>query len=85
MSDEPDIGEAVDYILSERPRLDEDDVWAVLMELGTPPPERSDDLAVALARGARPKMKPRHIRVILREWRAYASLAREPDWQEGED
>ena len=37
MSDDLDLGEAADYILSERPGLTEDAVWAVLTELGEPP------------------------------------------------
>jgi hypothetical protein len=78
--DEPDLGEAVDYILAERPRLAEDDVWAVLVELGSPPAR--DELALDLLRATRPDIKPRHVKVILREWRAYASLVGEEDWDE---
>ena len=37
MDDGPDLGEAVDFILAERPRLDEEHVWAVVNELGVPP------------------------------------------------
>ncbi|MCU0307705.1 MAG: hypothetical protein MUE51_08045 [Thermoleophilia bacterium] len=78
---EPDIGEAVEYILAERPRLDEEDVWAVLMELGDPPPPESDGLAVDLIAGTRPGLGRRDVKLILREWRAYASLAEEGDWE----
>ena len=77
---EPDLGEAVDYILAERPRLAEDDVWAVLLELGSPPAR--DELAVELLRSTRPQVRTRDVKVILREWRAYVSLAGEGDWDE---
>jgi hypothetical protein len=77
-----DLGEAADYILSERPGLDEDAVWAVLNELGEPPAAGSDDLALALLAGARPEVRPRDARRIIAEWRAYARLADEPDWDD---
>jgi hypothetical protein len=82
--DPPDLAEAVDYILGERPRLDEDDVWAVLIELGSPPAPRSDDLALALIARTRPRLRRRDAKRILREWRAYVALAGERDWEEGE-
>lgn len=83
MSDrDPDWGEAVDYILAERPNLDEDDVWAVIVELVDPPPAGSDDLALQLLGQTRPSVSARDARVILGEWRAYVSLAAEPDWDE---
>jgi hypothetical protein len=82
VDDDLDLGEAADYILSERPRLDEDDVWAVLTELGAPPDPGQDALAVELIRGARPGVKARDVRRILDEWRAYARLAGEPDWDD---
>jgi hypothetical protein len=76
-----DIGEAVEYILAERPALAEDDVWAVLNELREPPAEGADGLALELVRRARPEVRPRDARAILREWRAYASLAQtDDDW-----
>jgi hypothetical protein len=77
-----DIGEAVEYILAERPGLDEQDVWAVLMELGEPPARGADDLALEIVRRAQPGVRPRDARVILREWRAYASLAETEDDEE---
>lgn len=80
MSDDADLGEAVDYILAERPGLAEDDVWGVLVELGDPP--AADDLALQLLRTARPQIRPKDVKVILREWRAYVSLAAEEDWDE---
>ncbi len=80
VNDELDLGEAADYILAERPSLAEDDVWAVLTELGDPPPRRTEDLAVDLLRSVRPGIPPRTVRLVLKEWRAYASLAGEPDW-----
>ncbi len=82
MSDGPDIGEAVDYILSEQPDLAEDDVWAVLVELQDPPPAASDALALDLLMQTRPDVDGRSARTILREWRAYVALAHEPDWEE---
>ncbi len=84
MSDEADLGEAVDYILSERPKLHEDDVWGVLVELGDPPQPGGDALALELITQTRPGIRGRDVKVILREWRAYVSLAGEPDWQDDE-
>ncbi len=81
---EPDLGEAVDYILAERPRLWEDEVWAVVMDLQDPPAPGSDKLALALIKERHPEITKRDVKKILREWRAYASLARERDWDEGE-
>ncbi len=80
--EDPDLGEAVDYILAERPGLHEDDVWAVLVELQDPPAPGADGLAVDLLRGARPDIETRDVKVILREWRAYVSLAGESDWDD---
>lgn len=82
MNDGPDLGEAVDYILAERPGLAEDDVWAVLVELGDPPAPGTDDLALQLIAQTRPDVDSRDARAILGEWRAYAALAIEPDWDE---
>lgn len=80
--EDPDLGEAVDYILAERPNLAEDDVWAVLVEVGAPPAPDGDDLAVTLLSRSRPDIRRRHVKVILREWRAYASLVAEADWED---
>ena len=85
MSDEPDLGEAVDYILAERPTLHEDDIWAVLVELQNPPAPGADALALDLLKRARPDVRPRHAKVILKEWRAYVSLAVEPDWEDEDE
>ena len=82
MSDELDLGEAAAYILGERPELDEDQVWAVLNEFGAPPPAASNDLALQLIRSTLPGIPPRTAQRILGEWRAYASLADEPDWDD---
>lgn len=82
--DEPDLGEAADYILAERPKLDEDDVWAVLRELQVPPDPGTDGLALQLLKSTQPQIRPRHVKVILREWRAYVSLVREHDWEDEE-
>ena len=80
MSDDPDVGEAVDYILAERPKLAEHDVWRVLLELGTPPRARTDGVALDVLGAALPNIRRRDARVILREWRAYAGLAETDDW-----
>ena len=70
-----DLGEAADYILSERPGLDEDVVWAVLNELGEPPAAGADNLALELLARARPEVRRRDARRVIDEWRAYARLA----------
>ena len=82
--DELDLGEAADYILSERPRLGEEVVWAVLNELGGPPAPGQEGLALQLLATARPEVRSRDARRVLSEWQAYARLAREEDWEPGE-
>ena len=82
MSDEPDLGEAADYILSERPELSEDVVWAVLNELGQPPASSQRRIALQLLASARPEVRRKDARRILGEWRAYADLAEGPDWDD---
>ena len=82
MDDELDLAEAADYILGERPELDEQQVWAVLRELGEPPAASSNELALHLLEGTCPGVPSRVAQRILGEWRAYASLAREPDWDD---
>ncbi len=59
MSDGLDLGEAADYILAERPGLDEDAVWAVLNELGAPPEKSQDKIALELIARARPDVRAR--------------------------
>ena len=76
-----DLGEAADYILAERPRLSEDVVWAVLNELGEPPAPGADDLALELLARTRPDVRRRDVRQVIAEWRAYARLGGEPDWE----
>lgn len=80
--DDLDLGEAADYILSERPRLGEDVVWAVLTELGSPPGRGQEAIALQLLASARPEVRAKDARLVLREWRAYADLAAESDWDE---
>jgi hypothetical protein len=80
--DDLDLGEAADYILSERPGMAEDAVWAVLTELGAPPLPGQEAIALRLLAGARPEVGERDARRILREWQAYARLASEGDWEE---
>ena len=75
-----DLGEAADYILSERPGLDEDHVWAVLNELGEPPGKGQDTLALEILSRSRPEVRAKDAKRIIAEWRAYARLAREDDW-----
>lgn len=82
--DEPDLGDAADYILAERPKLDEDHVWAVLRELQSPPAPGGDTLALQLLKSTQPQIRRRHVKVILREWRAYVSLVLEHDWEDEE-
>lgn len=84
MDDGPDIGEAADYILSERPKLDEDEVMAVLMTLGDPPLKGTDDLAITLVRQAHPSLSAKAIKRVLKEWREYAELAGADDWDDPE-
>ena len=85
MSDEElDIGEAVDYVISERPNLEESHVWAVLTELGSPPARSAEGLALDLVASSRPEVSRRDAKLIIREWRAYAALASERDWEDDE-
>lgn len=85
MTDEPDIGEAVDYILAERPKLHEDQIWRVLLELKVPPPPSADQAALHLVAVTHPDIPRRAAKVMLREWRAYAGLAQAQDWSDLED
>jgi hypothetical protein len=83
VTDEPDIGEAVEYILAERRNLVESDVWAVLMELGgNPPVPGTEGLAIDLIEQTHSEIRSRDAKLIIREWQAYASLAAEPDWED---
>ena len=75
-----DLGEAADYILAERPGLDEDHVWAVLNELGDPPAAGQEALALEILARSRPEVRAKDAKRILAEWRAYARLAAESDW-----
>ena len=77
-----DLGEAADYILSERPGLDEDHVWAVLNELGHPPAKDQQKLALQLVAQTHPEVRSKDAKRILDEWRAYARLAEESDWDD---
>lgn len=81
MDDDPlDLGEAAAFILGERPALGEDAVWTVLNELQDPPVRNADGMAVDLITRLHPGMSPRDVRTILDEWREYARLAVEDDW-----
>ena len=57
-------------------------VWAVLNELGEPPAPGADDMALELLARARPEVRRRDARRIIAEWRAYARLDGEPDWDD---
>lgn len=80
MGEEPDLGEAADFIRAERPRLADHDVWTVLNELGVPPPRGADGMAIDLVVRLHPDVRARDVKVILNEWREYACLAAESDW-----
>lgn len=82
MNDELDLGEAADYISSERPRLGEDVVWAVLNELGRPPAPGAEGLALDLLSRACPQVRRRDARRVIDEWQAYARLASQDDWED---
>jgi hypothetical protein len=82
MSDGLDLGEAADFILSERPGLDEDVVWAVLNELGAPPEKHQDAIALQLIAQACPDVSAKDAKRVIAEWRAYADLEQEPDWDD---
>lgn len=82
VDEELDLGDAAQYILGERPGLADDDVWAVLNELGAPPARGGEGLALDLLKVVRPGLKPRTVKTILREWRAYANLAVQDDWED---
>lgn len=81
MDDDPlDLGEAAAFILGERPGLQEEVVWTVLKELGDPPVRSADGMAVDLVTRLHPSIRARDVRMILDEWREYARLAVEDDW-----
>lgn len=81
MDDDPlDLAEAAAFIMGERPGLQEDDVWTVLKELGDPPVRNADGMAVDLITRLHPGIRARDVRMILDEWREYARLAVEEDW-----
>ncbi len=82
MSEELDLGEAADFILSERPELAEDDVWAVLNALGGPPAKAQRKIALQLIASTAPQVRARDAKRILDEWGAYADLAEGPDWDD---
>lgn len=74
MADDYDLGEAADYICGERPRLEPAHVWAVLNEVGSPPPAGSDGIAEMLLASTHPEVPTAVLRTVLAEWRAYAEL-----------
>ena len=82
MSEELDWGDAAEYIVGQRPKLDPEHVWAVLKELGDPPAREQEALARDLMGSTRPDIRAKDVKHILSEWRAYARLAGERDWDE---
>ena len=84
MTGELDRGEAVAFILGEQPKLSEDDVWAIVNEIGSPPREGAEPLARELIRQTHPQIPPRVVTAVVREWRAYAELAGQRDWNDDE-
>ncbi len=81
MDDELDLGDAAAFILGARPGLNEDDVWTVLKEIGDPPPRNADGMAVDLITRLHPDIRGKDIKAILNEWREYARIAVEHDWE----
>jgi len=75
-----DLGEAAAFILGARPALHEDDVWTVLKEIGDPPVRTADGMAVDLITRLHPDLRAKDVKVILSEWREYARIAVEEDW-----
>jgi hypothetical protein len=80
VGEEPDLAEAAAYIQGERPSLEEEHIWSVLMELGDPPGAGADELARGLLASTHPEVSAKDVKLVLREWRAYVELAREEDW-----
>jgi hypothetical protein len=56
----------------------------VLTELGSPPARSAEGLALDLVASSRPEVSRRDAKLIIREWRAYAALAQERDWEDEE-
>ncbi len=81
MDDELDLGDAAAFILGARPGLGEDDVWTVLKEIGDPPVRNADGMAVDLITRLHPNIRAKDIKAILNEWREYARIAVEHDWE----
>ena len=54
----------------------------MLNELGEPPAPGADDLALELLARARARGAPARRPRVIDEWRAYARLAGEPDWDD---
>lgn len=80
MGEEPDLAEAAAYIQGERPSLEEEHIWSVLMELGDPPSGGAEGLALDLLASTHPEVSVKDVKLVLREWRAYVELAGEEDW-----
>ena len=79
-----DPGEAIDFIKAHRPELDGDHVWSVVFELDKPPQKDGDPLAVQLIGITNPEISESDVKAILSEWREFAKLADERDWDDDE-
>ena len=84
LTDDLDPGEAINYILAQRPTLAEEAVWAVVGEMDRPPGKDADPLAVELIAQTHPEIAAADVRTILKEWRSFAELSDERDWDDDE-
>lgn len=82
--DDLDPGEAIDFIKAHRPDLDGEHVWSVVFELDRPPPKDGEPIAVQLIGMTHPEISEGDVKKILTEWREFAKLADERDWDDDE-
>ena len=54
----------------------------MLNELGAPPEKDQDAIALQLIAQARPDVRTKEVKRVIAEWRAYADLEQEPDWDD---
>ncbi|MSO43781.1 MAG: hypothetical protein EXQ74_00480 [Thermoleophilia bacterium] len=80
MDDDLDLGDAAAFILGERPGLDEHTVWMVLNEIRNPPVRSADGMATDLITRLHPQVRAKDVKAVLADWREYARLAVEEDW-----
>lgn len=84
MSDALDPAAAMDFIKAHQPRLDEDHIFAVVSEMDRPPDREGEPLALQLLSITNPEISDGDVKKILAEWRAFAALADERDWDDDE-